>query len=81
MIVNQYRKKLVVEAVQFTGDNVEEILNWGNGQIKYHTRKGLRIPYLAGWFIIKLNWWVVKYPGGQIRSIPDENFATEWELI
>ena len=38
IVIKKYRKKpIVIEAVQWTGDNADEILDWGSGHVVQET--------------------------------------------
>jgi hypothetical protein len=76
-VVKQYRKRpVVIEAVQFTDVNKDEVYNWAS-QIQMNIEPSTRneepvllIPTLEGEMICNLGDWIIKEP-----------FPTDWRKI
>ena len=82
----KYRKKPVeVEAVQWTGSNVQEIHKFAGRAWKVQTLsdgKAIAIDTLSGWVVAdRPKWWFIKMLGGLVISMNDIDFATTYEPV
>ena len=92
----KFRKKpLVIEAIQWNGENVEEINNFTNGKIKYEesiggSEKGedypqkytrLIIPTLEGDHLALIGDWIIKGIKGEFYPCKKDIFEATYEQI
>jgi hypothetical protein len=71
-----------VDAIQFTGDNAEEVIQWGLPQIrKQVTDNQLEVQYSPnGWMDIPSGSWVVFGPeNGEVNVYDNETFKSMYE--
>lgn len=74
------KKPIVVEAVQFTGDNTDEILEFGNGRVKKHDGR-LIIETLEGKMTISPLDWVIKGGHGEFYPCKPDIFEQTYDHI
>lgn len=92
----KFRKKpVVIDAVQWTGDNVEEIRNFTNGKIKYEEHIGgsadgngypqmyarLTIPTLEGDHLALIGDWIIKGIKGEFYPCKKDIFEATYEQV
>ena len=82
--MTKYRKKpVVIEAVQWTGKNLNEIFEFI--PIEYldaHTIEGsLEIHTLEGTIIASINDWIIKGVQGEFYPIKPDIFEETYELV
>lgn len=92
----KFRKKpIVIEAIQWTGENVEEIKNFTNGQIKYQVAIGgskygegypqkytsLVIPTLEGDHLALRGDWIIKGIKGEYYPCNSSIFQLTYEQV
>lgn len=79
-MVKKYRKKpVVVEAVQWTGDNTSEIMKWVGG--KAYFRDTLYIKTLEGDYRASVGDYIIKGVKGEFYPCKPDIFERTYELI
>lgn len=89
-MAHQYRKKpIVIEAIQWTGDNLEELREWGALVTPdYYKLRGVRFKY--GLWLQKRNGnqsmlqvgdWVIKGIKGEFYPCEDEMFKLYFDHL
>lgn len=77
----QFRKKpVVIEAVQWTGDNVKEVMdfmNWRNAS--HDSALGLRIHTLEGTHAANEGDWIIKGVKGEFYPCRDDIFRMTYD--
>lgn len=89
--MEKYRKKpVVIEAVQYTGENAPEIINWiwENGgdaenlcgrSVCCDGQTGIRIPTLEGIMVADLNDWIIKGVKGEFYPCKPDIFEATYD--
>jgi hypothetical protein len=78
----QYRKKpIVIEAMQFTGDNIKDIAAWCSA-VQYD-RHGpeFGVLTLEGYKPLPIGYWVIKGVKGEFYPCEPEIFAATYEEV
>ena len=77
----KYRKKpVVIEAVQYTGDNTDEIIKFANGKIWKNTCYSyLTVPTLEGLHRADVGDWIVKGIKGEFYPCKPDIFDATYE--
>ena len=81
--VMKFRKKpVVIEAIQFNGSNLDEILQWGdaNDTCMSGTRYGVTIGTLEGNMTASIGDWVIKGGKGEFYPCKPDIFAATYEV-
>ena len=87
--MKQYRKRpIVIEAVQFTGKNENEIEWWGGRKIEIGSyapggtpKPYLRIKTLAGEMIAEVNDWIIRGIKGEFYPCKPDIFKATYEEV
>ena len=80
----QYREKpIVIEAIQFTGVNVQEIIEFTDGTAHITIRgvPAMIIPTLEGDHRADIDDWVIKGIAGEFYPCKPDIFAETYEVI
>lgn len=80
MEARKYRRKpIIVEAIQYTGDNKTEIMEFTHGEAhplnEFEKLMVLRVGR------VKAGDWIVKHNFDMIFSIPDDTFEDNYETV
>lgn len=77
-----YRKKPVaVEAVQWTGENLQEILDFAKGAIVRRISNGIIIKTLEGGMTGSPGDWIIKGVKGEFYPCKPDIFAATYEQV
>ena len=77
-----YRKKpLVVEAIQYTGENYEEVCKFAEIKLKRNISKKLLIPTLEGTMKASKNDFIVKGIRGELYPCKPHAFYETYEEV
>jgi hypothetical protein len=80
MMAKTFRtRSVVVEAIQYTAENVEEICEWLPFQLIMSPEDGLSIPPEEGWMNGALGDWIIKGPQGEFYACKPDAFAATYE--
>jgi len=81
--MNKYRKKpVVIEAVQYTGDNKKEIIDFSGRTILTNTcYVHLNIPTHEGNMKANVTDWVIKGVHGELYPIKNDIFLETYEAV
>jgi hypothetical protein len=80
--VSKYRKRpVVIEAVQFTGDNVEQIADFACGQVGYAIPTAVVIQTLEGDMRGEIGDWIIKGVQGEFYPCKPDIFHATYELV
>ena len=79
--MKQYRKKpIVIEAIRWTGENVNEIWSFcGDLEIWRTTKNNIRIPTLEGEMECKEGSWIIKGIKGEYYPCKPDIFEQTYE--
>ena len=79
----KYRKKpVVIEAVQYRGDNYIEIRDFTNGEARTNTcYDHLTIPTLEGNMKASVSDWIIKGVSGEFYPIRNDIFHETYEIV
>lgn len=89
MIKKYYKKPVILEAIQWTGDNTDEVLKFGQGKIKYqiveHQGKvlseNLYIETLEGKLKVNKGDYIIKGIKGEFYPCKPDVFEKIYEEI
>lgn len=89
MSVKQYRKKpVVIEAVQYTGENAEDIFKWmranDTGEAAYEDLEdddGIVIITIEGAMLARPGWFIIRGVAGEFYPCEPEIFALTYEEV
>jgi len=80
--MKKYRKKpVVIEAIQFTPFNMEEIENFVGGDIGKNQEGQTVIATLEGAMKCSLNDWIIKGVNGEFYPCKPDIFEKTYELV
>ena len=80
--IKTYRKKpVVIEAVQFTGNNVDEILEFAKGSFNNPSTSEIVIPTLEDNMILSIEDYVIKGVNGEFYPCKPDIFDKTYEEI
>ena len=74
-------KPCVIEAVQYTGNNIIEILDWGQGEILWNDEDDLFIDTLEGRMKADINDYIIKGLRGEFYPCKPDVFEKKYEKI
>jgi len=79
----KYQKRpLVIEAIQYTGDNKREIINFTDGQASTNTGYNhLTIPTLEGYYKADVGDWIIKGIKGEFYPCKPDIFEMTYEVV
>ena len=80
-MINSYRKKPVtITAIQYTGDNLDTIKTFTNGNA-YIDYRGLIIRTLEGEYIVSINDYIIRGVHGEYYPCKPDIFAKTYEKV
>ena len=80
--MKKYRKKpVVIEAVQFTGNNVDEILEFAKDSFNNPSTSEIVIPTLEGNMMVSIGDYVIKGVNGEFYPCKLDIFDKTYEEI
>ena len=80
-MIKKYRKKpVVIEAIQWTSDNLSEIDKFTQGKVKNH-ESVLIIPTLEGEMYASLNDYIIKGVNGEFYLCKPDIFEKTYEQL
>lgn len=82
--MKKYRKKpVVIEAVQYTGFNIDEINSFMNGKQVFdaHHRKFIYCEDDHKGYELKIGYWLIKDEDGEFYPCKPDIFEQTYELI
>ena len=80
-----FRKRpILVEAIQFTGNNFRELQNWSNWKVRppegtYEPSKAVKIETLEGTMWARVGDWIVRGVRGEFYPVKLEIFEETYE--
>ncbi len=79
----KYRKKpVVIEAIQYTGDNKREVIDFSNGIILKNTcHSHLTVPTLEGDHRADVGDWIIQGVKGEIYPCKPDIFDLTYEKV
>ena len=91
-MIQKFRTKPVeIEAILFTGDNVQEIHEWSEGQFMYLDEDDrVEDPEATAaifdflhstWILVKPGQWIIKGQKGEFYPCDPETFAWKYEEV
>lgn len=80
--MKKYRKKpVVIEAVQFTGNNVDEILEFAKDSFNNPSTSEIVIPTLEGNMMVSIGDYVIKGVDGEFYPCKPDIFDKTYEEV
>lgn len=80
--MKKYRKKpVVIEAVQFTGNNVDEILEFAKDSFNNPSTSEIVIPTLEGNMMVSIRDYVIKGVNGEFYPCKPDIFDKTYEEV
>lgn len=80
--MKKYRKKpVVIEAVQFTGNNVDEILEFAKDSFNNPSTSEIVIPTLEGNMIASIGDYIIKGVNGEFYPCKPDIFDKTYEEV
>lgn len=80
--MKKYRKKpVVIEAVQFTGNNVDEILEFAKDSFNNPSTSEIVIPTLEGNMIASIGDYIIKGINGEFYPCKPDIFDKTYEEV
>lgn len=80
--MKKYRKKpVVIEAVQFTGNNVDEILEFAKDSFNNPSTSEIVIPTLEGNMMVSIGDYVIKGVNGKFYPCKPDIFDKTYEEV
>lgn len=78
----KYRKKpVVIDAKQYTGDNVVDMLAWTNHPAVFENNNELHIRTLEGLMHVSATDWVIRGAKGEYYPCRDDIFEATYEQV
>ena len=74
-------KPCEIEAIQWTGKNIIELLDWGQGQILWNDEDDLFINTLEGRMKANINDYIIKGLRGEFYPCKPDVFEKKYEKI
>lgn len=80
--MKKYRKKpVIIEAVQFTGNNVDEILEFAKNSFNNPSTNEMMIPTLEGNMIASIGDYIIKGVNGEFYPCKPDIFDKTYEEV
>ena len=80
--MSHFRKKPVeVKAVQWTGDNLGEVVRFGSDHIWLDASQRLRVETLEGTVVARLNDWIIQGVAGEFYPCKPQVFEQTYEAV
>lgn len=81
-MIKKYRTKpCEIEAIQWTGDNINELLDWGQGDILWNDIDNLYIDTLEGRMRANVGDFIIKGLRGEFYPCKPDVFNKKYEEI
>lgn len=80
-MVRYKTKPCEIEAIQWTGKNIIELLDWGQGQILWNDVDDLFIDTLEGRMKANINDYIIKGLRGEFYPCKPDVFEKKYEKI
>lgn len=78
----KFRKKpVVIEAVQWTGENIEAVAKFIGGKGEFHLPSDIIIPTLEGDHTASISDWIIKGVKGEFYPCKPDIFAATYEPV
>ena len=74
-------KPCEIEAIQWTGENLIELLDWGQGKILWNDADDLFIDTLEGRMKANINDYIIKGLRGELYPCKPDIFKKKYEKI
>lgn len=75
-------KPVVIDAVQWTGENVHEIFDFADWVVSVSSRKQtIEIKTLEGTMKVSINDWIIKGVQGEFYPVKADIFEETYELV
>lgn len=81
MVIRYKTRPCEIEAIQWTGKNIIEILDWGQGNILWNDVDDLFIDTLEGRMKADINDYIIKGLRGEFYPCKPDVFEKEYEKI
>ena len=74
-------KPCEIEAIQYTGNNIIELLDWGKGKLLWNDEDDLFIDTLEGRMKANINDYIIKGLRGEFYPCKPDVFEKKYEAI
>ena len=74
-------KPCEIEAIQYTGNNIIELLDWGKGKLLWNDEDDLFIDTLEGRMKANINDYIIKGLRGEFYPCKPDVFEKKYEKI
>ena len=81
MVIRYKTRPCEIEAIQWTGKNIIEILHWGQGKILWNDVDDLFIDTLEGRMKASINDYIIKGLRGEFYPCKPDVFEKKYEKI
>lgn len=81
MVIRYKTRPCEIEAIQWTGKNIIEILDWGQGKILWNDVDDLFIDTLEGRMKANINDYIIKGLRGEFYPCKPDVFEKKYEKI
>lgn len=81
MVIRYKTRPCEIEAIQWTGKNIIEILDWGQGKILWNDVDDLFIDTLEGRMKADINDYIIKGLRGEFYPCKPDVFEKKYEKI
>lgn len=81
MVIRYKTRPCEIEAIQWTGKNIIEILDWGQGNILWNDVDDLFIDTLEGRMKANINDYIIKGLRGEFYPCKPDVFEKKYEKI
>lgn len=81
MVIRYKTKPCEIEAIQWTGKNIIELLDWGQGKILWNDVDDLFIDTLEGRMKASINDYIIKGLRGEFYPCKPDVFEKKYEKI
>lgn len=81
MVIRYKTRPCEIEAIQWTGKNIIEILDWGQGKILWNDVDDLFIDTLEGRMQASINDYIIKGLRGEFYPCKPDVFEKKYEKI
>lgn len=81
MVIRYKTRPCEIEAIQWTGKNIIELLDWGQGKILWNDADDLFIDTLEGRMKASINDYIIKGLRGEFYPCKPDVFEKKYEKI
>ena len=81
MVKHYIKKPQLIEAIQFTGDNIEEIQAWSKQHLEEYTDGTFGIPTLEGIMRADVNDYIIKGIKGEFYPCKPDIFILTYDQV